>query len=88
MFIELSSTEDMLLPKPLTLTGCYGNRKTKFAKNILKNLLLRSHKGDEYEVCINVLDINLYINYDFIAVAHVLTSLWHLKVSIDLNWEK
>ena len=38
-----------ILSKPLNLVGCPGNRKDKFAKKILKNHLLRSHKGDEAE---------------------------------------
>ena len=31
------------------LIGCHGNRNIKLKKKILKNLLLRSHKGDEVE---------------------------------------
>ena len=37
------------LSKSLILIGCHGNRNVKFLKKILKNLLLRSHKGDEAE---------------------------------------
>ena len=35
-------------------------------------------------LCINVHDISLYINCVFIVVAHVLSLLWQLKVSIFL----
>ena len=67
------------------MIGCHDNRKAKFSEKIFKNLLLRSHKGNEAEtLCINVHDISLYINYIFIVVAHVLSLLWQLKVSIDL----
>ena len=48
----------------------------KFSKKILKNLLLRSHKGDEAETlhkCLCV--IMLYINYVFIAIADVVSLL-------------
>ena len=38
-----------ILSKSLILIGCHGNRKAKFLKEIFKNLLLRSHKGDEAE---------------------------------------
>ena len=37
------------LSKSLILIGCHGNRNVKFSKEIFKNLLLRSHKGDEAE---------------------------------------
>ena len=57
-------------------------------KKIFKNLLLRSHKGDETEtlqlnVCVIILYINvcviiLYINYVFIAVTHVVSLLRQL----------
>ena len=38
-----------ILSKPLNSIGCHGNQKDKFAKKILKNHLLQSHKGDEDE---------------------------------------
>ena len=38
-----------ILSKSLNLIGGHGNRKAKFSQLILKNLLLRSHKGDEAE---------------------------------------
>ena len=37
------------LSKSLILIGCHGNRNFTFSKTIFKNLLLRSHKGDEAE---------------------------------------
>ena len=41
--------------------------------------------GDEAETLQNKFyDISLYINCVFIAVAHVFSLLWQLKVSIDL----
>ena len=36
--------------KVLILFGCHGNLKAKFSKKIFRNLLLRSHKGDEAEI--------------------------------------
>ena len=65
-----------ILSKSLILIGCHGNRKAKFSRKILKNLLLRSRKSDDAEICINVHDSSLYINYIFIVVAHVLSLLW------------
>ena len=38
-----------ILSKSLILIGCHGNQNIKISKNIFKNLLLRSHKGDEAE---------------------------------------
>ena len=38
-----------ILSKSLILVGNHGNRKAKFSNLIFKNLLLRSHKGDEAE---------------------------------------
>ena len=38
------------LSKPLNLIGCHGNLKAKFAKKIVKNHILRSHKGDKVEI--------------------------------------
>ena len=42
------------------------------------------------KLCINIHDISLYINYNFIVVVLVLSLLWQLKVSIYmyLKWEK
>ena len=40
--------------------------------------------GMKLKLCINVYDISLYIKCVFIAVAHVFSLLWQLKVSIDL----
>ena len=38
-----------ILSKPLNFIGCHGNRHANFAKEYLKNHLLRSHKGYEAE---------------------------------------
>ena len=38
-----------ILSKSLILIGCHGNRKTKCLKKKIKNLLLRSHNGNEAE---------------------------------------
>ena len=38
-----------ILSKSLILIGCHGNLNARFSKKILKNLLIRSHKGDEAE---------------------------------------
>ena len=38
-----------LLVASLILIGFHGNRNVKFSRKIFKNLLLRSHKGDEAE---------------------------------------
>ena len=38
-----------ILSKSLILIGCHATRTPKFLKKIFKNLLLRSHKGDEAE---------------------------------------
>ena len=40
--------------------------------------------GMKLKLCINVYDFSLYIKCVFIAVAHVFSLLWQLKVSIDL----
>ena len=37
------------------------------------------------KLCIHVHDIILYINCFFIVIAHVLSLLWQLKVSIDMK---
>ena len=52
-------------------------------KNI-KNHLLRSHKGDKAETLLQCHNISRHKNGSFIAVAHVLSLLLQLKVSIDL----
>ena len=49
MFLEKSFTNHMNFVQSLILIGCHGNRKAKFFKKILKNLLLRIHKGHEAE---------------------------------------
>ena len=59
--------------------------KDKFAKKIFKNHLLRIHKGDEAETLQNVHNNSLCKNHVFIAVAHVVSSLWHLKFPLTYN---
>ena len=70
-----------ILSKSLILIGGFGNRKAKVSKKqqqqqqekkkTFKNLLLRSHMGDEAETLHNFYDISLYMNcVFFIAIAH------------------
>ena len=47
-------------------------------KNIQKS------SSQKLKLCINVYDISLCIKCVFIAVAHVFSLIWQLKVSIDL----
>ena len=69
--------------------GYHDNRKAKFEKKILKNHLLRGHKGDKAETLQNVHNISPYKNGIFIPIAHVLSLQWQLKFSIDLlQWDK
>ena len=49
----VADPEGISLFNPLNLIGWHGNRKAKFAKKILKNHLLRGHKGDEAETLQN-----------------------------------
>ena len=48
MFLEKSSTNHMNFVQ-IADSDCLPYRKAKFLKKILKNLLLRSHKGDKAE---------------------------------------
>ena len=53
--------------------------------NSRKNHLLRSHKGDEADTSAEMfITLASTKTMFFIAIAHVLSLLWHLKVSIDL----
>ena len=77
------------LSKSLILTGGYGNRKAKISKKTTttkhsKIFFSEAIWGMKLKLCINVYDISLYIKCVFIAVAHVFSLLWQLKVSIDL----
>ena len=66
----------------INLIGCHGNQKAKFeGEKIISSEAIR---GMKLKLFINVLNINLYKKCVFIAVAHVLSLLWQLKVSIDL----
>ena len=65
------------MSRPLNLIGCHGNRKPKFAKTS------SPQKGDEAET-LQEYSYILYNHYVFIDVAHVLSLLWQLKISIDL----
>ena len=74
-----------ILSKSLILIGCRGNRKVKFLKKIFKNLLLRSHKGDEAELCMNVHEIRLFINYIFYcccSCSFVAMATWSFHIHI------
>ena len=62
-----------IMSKPLNLIGCNDNRKDKFAKEYLKTHLLR-----------NIHSVCLYKRYAFIAVAHKLSLLFQLKISVEL----
>ena len=71
-----------ILSKSLILIGCHGNRKAKFSKKYSKIFFSKAIRGMKLKLCINVHDISLYIKCIFIVVAHVLSLLWQLKVSI------
>ena len=77
-----------ILSKSLILTGGYGNRKAKFSKKTTtkhsKIFFSEAIRRMKLKLCINVYDISLYIKCISIAVAHVFSLLWQLKVSIDL----
>ena len=76
-----------ILSKSLILIGGHGNWKANFSK--YSKIFLEAIRGMKLKLHINVYDISLYINCVFlIAVAHVFSLLWQLKVSIDLKWEK
>ena len=45
-------------------------------------------RGMKLKLCRNVHNISLYKICVFIAVAHVLSLLWQLRFSIDLQWGK
>ena len=72
----------------MNLIGCHGNIKGKFSKKYSKTFSSEAVRGMKLKFCIHVHDINLYINCVFIVVFHVLSLLWQLKISIDLQWEK
>ena len=55
------------------------NSRKKYSKIISSEAI----RGMKLKLCRNV-NISLYKNCVFIAVAHVLSLLWQLKVSIDL----
>ena len=75
-------------PKLMNLIGCHGNIKGKFSKKYSKTFSSEALRKMKLKLCIHVHDINLYINCVFIVVFHVLSLLWQLKISIDLQWEK
>ena len=56
----------------------------KFSKSYSKIFFIEAIRGMKLKLSIYVYDISLYTNYVFIVVAHVLSLLWQLKVSIDL----
>ena len=73
----------LILSKSLNLTGCHGNIKGKFSKNIKKIFSSEIIRAMKLKLCIDVHDISLYIKCVCIVVAHVLSLLWQLKVPID-----
>ena len=56
------------------------NFRNKYSKIFFSEAI----RGVTLKLCINVYDISLYINFVFIAVTHVYSLLWQLKVSVDL----
>ena len=67
-----------ILSKSLNLNGCHGNIKGKFSSEAT------CIRGMKLKLSIHVHDISLYSSCIFIVVAHVLSLLWQLQVSIDL----
>ena len=61
-----------ILSKQLSLFGCHGNRKAKFAhtKNI-QNHLLRSHQEMKLKLCKNVHNISLHIFFFFLLFIYL-----------------
>ena len=82
---SLSSPLLKILSKTLNLIGCHGNRKAKFAKKYSKIISSEAIRGMKLKLCRNDHNVSLYKIYFFIAVAHLLLSLWQLKISIDLS---
>ena len=73
-----------ILSKPLKLIGCHDNRKYKFSKKyskIISSEVIRGIKLKLFRIFITLASTKIMF---FIAVAHVLSLLWQLKVSIDL----
>ena len=58
--------------------------KLKFRNKYSKIFFSEAIKGMTLKLCINVYDISLYINYVFIAIAHMFPLPLQLKVSVDL----
>ena len=78
-----------ILSKPLNLIGCHGNRMATEMLNLRKQYskIISSEviRGLKLKLCRTVHNINLYKTCVFIAVAHVLSLLWKLKVSLTYN---
>ena len=55
------------------------NFRNKYSKIFFSEAI----RGMKLKLCINVYDISLYINCVFIAVAHVFSLLWQLKVKSE-----
>ena len=86
-YFDKSFTEQYrtwILSKLLNLIGCYGNRKDKFMKKYSKIISSEAIRGMKLKLCGIVHNISLYKSVFVIAIAHVLSLLWQLKVSIDL----
>ena len=71
-----------ILSKRLNLICCHGNQNVKFAKNIK---ILKAVRGRKLKLSRNVAATKIV---SLITSAHVLSSLWQLKVSKGLKWEK
>ena len=61
--------------------------RLNFRKKYSKIFFSEAIRGIKLKLCVNVHDISLYIGYIFIVLAHVLSLLWQLEVSIDLQVE-
>ena len=58
--------------------------RLNFRKTYSKIFVSEAIRGMKLKLCVNVHGISLYKNCIFIVVAHVLSLLWQLKVSIYL----
>ena len=67
-----------ILSKSLILIGCSGNQMLNFRKKIFKNLLLRSHKGDEAGTLHKCSCYYPLHKLFFIIVVRMVSLLWQL----------
>ena len=73
-----------LLSKWLNLIGCLSNQSLNLRKEYSKIIYSEAVWGMKLKRCRNVHNHSGLTKCVFIAVAHVHSLLWHLKVSIDL----